>query len=148
MKVSSGRYLFQRPFAVVHADKTLDIIVSELLGRGVKNTASESRHVARYGSEEFLVLLPEVTEEEAVSVAERIRKSVEAAAIPNPGSRVSRRVTLSIGIAVQTADEAISPEQLQCLADAALYLAKQTGRNRVHLHRPDSNWQRSIRAAP
>ncbi|RUU00167.1 GGDEF domain-containing protein [Mesorhizobium sp. USDA-HM6] len=112
-----------------------------------ENVRRDHDHVARYGGEEFLVLLPEVTEEEAVSVAERIRKSVEAAAIPNPGSRVWRRVTLSIGIAVQTADEAISPEQLQRLADAALYLAKQTGRNRVHLHRPDSNRQRSIRAA-
>ncbi|MBZ9852150.1 GGDEF domain-containing protein [Mesorhizobium sp. CA14] len=93
--------------------------------------------VARYGGEEFLVLLPGVTEEEAVSVAERVRKSIEAAALPNPGSRVSRSVTLSIGVAVQTADEAISPEQLQRQADAALYLAKQSGRNRVLLHRPD-----------
>ncbi|TPI71830.1 diguanylate cyclase [Mesorhizobium sp. B2-8-9] len=93
--------------------------------------------VARYGGEEFLVLLPGVTEEEAVSVAERVRRSIEAAALPNPGSRVSRSVTLSIGVAVQTADEAISPEQLQRQADAALYLAKQSGRNRVLLHRPD-----------
>ena len=60
-------------------------------------------HVARYGGEEFLVLLVGVGKEEALSVAERIRESVEAAAIPNPASRVSRHVTLSIGVAVQTA---------------------------------------------
>ncbi|WP_181178367.1 diguanylate cyclase [Mesorhizobium sp. B4-1-3] len=99
-----------------------------------ENVRRDRDHVARYGGEEFLVLLPGVTDEEAVSVAERIRKSVEAAALPNPGSRVSRSVTLSIGVAVQTADEASSPEQLQGQADAALYLAKQTGRNRVLLH--------------
>ncbi|AZO00731.1 diguanylate cyclase [Mesorhizobium sp. M9A.F.Ca.ET.002.03.1.2] len=103
-----------------------------------ENVRRDCDHVARYGGEEFLVLLPRVDEEEAISVAERIRESVEAAALPNPASRVSRRVTLSIGVAVQAADEAISPEQLQRQADAALYLAKQTGRNRVILHRSES----------
>jgi diguanylate cyclase (GGDEF)-like protein len=82
-------------------------------------------------------------EEAAISVAERIRKSVEAVAFPNPASRVSRRVTLSIGVAVQTADEAISSEQLQRQADAALYRAKQTGRNRVLLHRPEPSWRKA-----
>ena len=100
------------------------------------NVRRDRDHVARYGGEEFLVLLPGVNEQEAIVVAERIRKSVEAASLPNPASRVSRQVTLSIGVAVQTAEEAISPEQLQRQADAALYLAKQTGRNRVLLHRP------------
>ncbi|MBZ9735004.1 GGDEF domain-containing protein [Mesorhizobium sp. CA18] len=111
-----------------------------------ENVRRDRDHVARYGGEEFLVLLPGVTEEEAVSVAERVRKSVEAAALPNPGSRVSRSVTLSIGVAVQTADEAISPEQLQGKADAALYLAKQTGRNRVLLHTPDPAGRKHIRS--
>ena len=104
------------------------------------NVRRDRDHVARYGGEEFLVLLPGVSEQEAIVVAERIRESVEAAAFPNPASRVSRHVTLSIGVAVQTpADEAITPEQLQRQADAALYLAKQTGRNRVVLHRPESS---------
>ncbi len=71
-----------------------------------------------------------MNEEETVAVAERIRKSVE-------GSRVSRHVTLSIGVAVQTSEEATSPEQLQRKADEALSLAKQTGRNRVLLLRPE-----------
>ncbi|MBZ9711393.1 GGDEF domain-containing protein [Mesorhizobium sp. ESP7-2] len=102
-----------------------------------ENVRRDRDQVARYGGEEFLVLLPEVSEEEAVSVAERIRRSVEAAALSNPGSRVSRCVTLSIGVAVQSAEEAISPEQLQRHADTALYLAKQAGRNRVLLHGPD-----------
>jgi diguanylate cyclase (GGDEF)-like protein len=104
-----------------------------------ENVRRERDLVARYGGEEFLVLLPGVDEEEAISVAERIRKCVDAAAFPNPASRVSRRVTLSIGVAVKTAEEAISPEQLQRRADAALYLAKQTGRNRVLLDRPKSS---------
>ncbi|RVA72117.1 diguanylate cyclase [Mesorhizobium sp. M7A.F.Ca.CA.001.11.2.1] len=109
-----------------------------------ENVRRDRDHVARYGGEEFLVLLPGVNEEEAAAVAERMRKSVEAAALPNPGSRVSRWVTLSIGVAVQTS-EAISPEQLQQRADAALYLAKQTGRNRVLLHRPELSARKHIR---
>jgi diguanylate cyclase (GGDEF)-like protein len=103
----------------------------------IRNSVSEHDQVARYGGEEFLVLLPEVNEQEAMAVAERIRESVESACLPNPTSRVSRHVTLSIGVALQILDdEAVSPEELQRRADAALYLAKQTGRNRVVLYTP------------
>ncbi|TGQ64248.1 GGDEF domain-containing protein [Mesorhizobium sp. M00.F.Ca.ET.186.01.1.1] len=112
-----------------------------------ENVRRDRDHVARYGGEEFLVLLPGVNEEEAVSVAERIRRSVEAAAFPNPGSRVSRNVTLSIGVAVQRADDAFTPEQLQRQADEALYLAKQTGRNRVQFHSPEPSRRKHIRSA-
>ncbi len=96
-------------------------------------------HVARYGGEEFLVVLPGVDEREAIAVAERIRESVEAASLPNPASHVSPYVTLSIGVAAHSPDdEIIFPEQLQNQADAALYRAKQGGRNRVVLHKQDS----------
>lgn len=90
--------------------------------------------VARYGGEEFLILLPEIGEHGALAAAERIRRTVEASALPNPGSRVSQHVTVSIGVAVQTcgADD-VSPEQLQRRADAALYRAKHEGRNRIAL---------------
>jgi diguanylate cyclase (GGDEF)-like protein len=111
-----------------------------------ENTRRDFDHVARYGGEEFIVLLPGVNEEEAVSVAERIRQCVEDAGLPNPGSLVSRRVTISIGIAQQTPDEAMPPEQLQRRADAALYLAKQGGRNRVVLHRPEAAERRPIQS--
>ena len=104
------------------------------------NVRYDRDHVARYGGEEFLVLLPGVSEQEAVAAAERIRESVEAAALPNPASRVSPHVTMSIGVAVQSPAEVdASPEQLQRQADAALYLAKQAGRNRVLLHKLESS---------
>lgn len=123
-----------------------DRCLVEVAGIIQENVRCDRDHVARYGGEEFLVLLPGVDEQEAISVAERIRKSVEATAFSNPASRVSRRVTLSIGVAVQTADEAISPEQLQRQADAALYLAKQTGRNRVLLHRAESSERKRVQS--
>ncbi|WP_292167297.1 GGDEF domain-containing protein [Mesorhizobium sp.] len=123
-----------------------DRCLVEVAGIIQENIRRDQDHVARYGGEEFLVLLPGVTEEEASAVAERIRKSVEAAAIPNPGTR-ARRVTLSVGVAMQTADEAISPEQLQRHADTALYLAKERGRNRIVLRRPDSEECKPVRWA-
>lgn len=97
----------------------------------------EQDHVARYGGEEFLIVLPQMEEGEAFAVAERIRESIEAAALPNPSSRALIYVTLSIGVAVQAPDEIVSPEQLQRRADTALYRAKQTGRNRVEIYRSD-----------
>lgn len=112
------------------------------------NVRYDRDHVARYGGEEFLVLLPGLNEQEAIVVAERIRESVEAAALPNPSSRVSRHVTISIGVAVQSqAGGEASPEQLQRQADAALYLAKQAGRNRVLLHKPESSVRKNARSA-
>ncbi|MDX8538602.1 GGDEF domain-containing protein [Mesorhizobium abyssinicae] len=123
-----------------------DRCLVEVAGIIQENVRRDYDHVARYGGEEFLVLLPGVTEEEASAVAERIRTSVEAAAIPNPGTR-ARRVTLSVGVAMQTADEAISPEQLQRHADTALYLAKERGRNRIVLRRPDSEECKPVRWA-
>jgi diguanylate cyclase (GGDEF)-like protein len=112
------------------------------------NMRYDRDHVARYGGEEFLVLLTGVNEQEAVGVAERIRESVEAAALPNPASRVSHHVTISIGVAVQSqADVSTSPEQLQRQADAALYLAKQAGRNQVLIHRPERSLRKNTRSA-
>jgi len=102
-------------------------------------------HVARYGGEEFLVILPGMSEKEALCVAERVRENVEAAALPNPTSRVSRYVTLSIGIAVQgPAGENLTSEQMQRNADAALYRAKQSGRNRVVIYRPATSSHHDI----
>lgn len=92
--------------------------------------------VSRHGGEEFLIVLPGVDEEEAVSIAKRIRESVEAAALPNPSSAVGPSVTLSVGVAVKSAlDPEISLDNLQHQADMALYRAKQAGRNQVSIFR-------------
>ena len=113
-----------------------------------ENVRSNCDHVVRYGGEEFLVLLPGVNEQEAVFVAERIREHIEAAALPNPTSRVSRYVTLSIGVAVLgPVGEALSSEQLQRNADAALYQAKRSGRNRVVTHQAVSPDIRNLQTA-
>jgi diguanylate cyclase (GGDEF)-like protein len=82
--------------------------------------------VCRYGGEEFAVLLPEITVENASSVADKLRRVVEA--FPFPG--VPRPVTMSCGVA-RFPDNGATRDELVKAADAALYNAKQSGRNRV-----------------
>ncbi|MEF0863588.1 GGDEF domain-containing protein [Rhizobium sp. BR 318] len=94
--------------------------------------------VSRYGGEEFLIVLPGVNEEEAIAVAERIREGVETASLPNPASGMSSCVTVSIGVVYIPHINTASPEQLQNRADKALYIAKQSGRNRVVLYKASS----------
>lgn len=94
----------------------------------------ELDQVARYGGEEFLVFLPGASEQKALEVAELIRGRVEAASLANPNSRVAPFVTLSIGVAATHHSELVSSEQIQRQADAALYLAKENGRNCVMIH--------------
>ena len=93
--------------------------------------------VARYGGEEFLILLRDANQEDGVSLAERIRRRVEAASLPNPRSTVGAYVTVSIGLAVLIHDGAtVSSEGLQRQADEALYEAKKNGRNQVIIYQP------------
>lgn len=84
----------------------------------------------RYGGEEFGLLLPGLELAEAMAVAERVRQAVLHADLPHPGARLGR-VTISIGVAAIVPRAGLSAELLIAAADAALYRAKQTGKNRV-----------------
>jgi diguanylate cyclase (GGDEF)-like protein len=88
---------------------------------------------ARFGGEEFVVLLPGATQEGAMIVAERIRKLVEVAgspALPEPGSH-PRLSTVSCGVASCRPGDSNCQDDLLDSADKALYQAKAGGRNRV-----------------
>ena len=84
---------------------------------------------ARYGGEEFAVILPETTEEAAREIAERIRRSVSMYPFASEDGK-SVRVTASVGIATAP-ENGSTPAALIKQADAALYHAKEEGRNRV-----------------
>ncbi|MFP4512157.1 MAG: diguanylate cyclase [Acidimicrobiales bacterium] len=86
--------------------------------------------VARFGGEEFAVLLPGTDRDVALDLAQQFRRDLRVAALPHEGSRWEV-VTTSIGVAsiVPTADS--DPEILLAQADAALYRAKEQGRNQV-----------------
>jgi diguanylate cyclase (GGDEF)-like protein len=103
--------------------KRLASIVTAELG-----VASEG--AVRYGGEEFLVLLPEIQLVDAMRIAERIRRSVEAATIPNEGPGLFGIVTASFGVASASVDE-LTAAELIAVADTALYAAKRKGRNQV-----------------
>jgi diguanylate cyclase (GGDEF)-like protein len=83
--------------------------------------------VARWGGEEFLLLLPATSIDAATALAERIRESVAGAAIDHGGKRVN--VTLSLGVATLVAGEELSAAIAR--ADGALYQSKAQGRDRV-----------------
>ena len=90
---------------------------------------------ARYGGEEFCVLLDDSDLEEAFSVAERIRKLIESSITEYEGERL--QVTISCGVAMYDPDLDISAKSLIDRADRALYVSKQTGRNKVSIDRPE-----------
>ncbi len=84
----------------------------------------------RYGGEEFGLLLPGLELPEAMAVAERVRQAVLHADLAHPGSRLGM-VTISIGVAAIVPHAGLNAELLIAAADAALYRAKQAGKNRV-----------------
>jgi diguanylate cyclase (GGDEF)-like protein/hemerythrin-like metal-binding protein/PAS domain S-box-containing protein len=90
-------------------------------------------YLARFGGEEFVVILPDTLSNGAMVVAERLRKVVEALAIPNEDSDTSPYVTISLGVGCTRPRRDESPEHIIQLADAALYNAKDAGRNKVGL---------------
>jgi len=87
--------------------------------------------VARYGGEEFIVFLPNTTREGAVRVAEMIRENVINLDISHPSSETLELVSVSVGVGYCKPVDATKSRDLIAKADAALYAAKDAGRNRV-----------------
>lgn len=108
-------------------DECLRRVAAVLTGR----VRRASDLVARYGGEEFAVVLAGAEEAGALSVAHWLRGAVEAQAIPHGASSVSEYVTVSIGVAAVVPIDGGSPDRLITRAGAALYRAKELGRNAV-----------------
>jgi two-component system chemotaxis family response regulator WspR len=87
---------------------------------------------ARYGGEEFALLLPDTDLAGAMRVGEACRAGLERLALPHPGAP-SGIVTMSMGVACIVPGDEDTLEDLIAKADAALYEAKRSGRNRVSL---------------
>lgn len=103
-----------------HGDKVLAAI-----GRLLGATVRASDFAARFGGEEFLLVLPDTDRQGCLEVAEKIRRQIERTELVPTGP-----VTASLGVACLP-DDAVDPEQLLRHADRALYVAKAQGRNRV-----------------
>jgi len=134
---------FDRPMAVIMADldllRNINNTYGHLAGDEVllsvakilKRSVREYDVVARFGGEEFSILLPETTIETAFARAERLRREIEAAEIAVPTSILPIKVTMSFGVACREGFDQPMDEIVHN-ADLALYKAKYCGRNRVY----------------
>jgi two-component system cell cycle response regulator len=86
--------------------------------------------LARYGGEEFVVIMPSTPADDAMMVAERLRRMIEVEPFEVPGNETPIVITASIGAATAT-DASETAEALLARADTALYQAKDGGRNQV-----------------
>jgi diguanylate cyclase (GGDEF)-like protein/putative nucleotidyltransferase with HDIG domain len=133
---------FDRPLTVVLADLDLLRNINNTYGHlagdevliGVANLLKHSLReydvVARFGGEEFIILMPETTPEEAQPIIENLRASIERNAISVPTSFNPIAVTVSFGIAGRR-EFSETPNEIIHNADSALYHSKLNGRNRT-----------------
>lgn len=87
--------------------------------------------MARWGGEEFAVVMSDASLESARLLAERIRQAVQELARPHAASRAGECVSVSVGVSAMVPDSHSSLEELLRTADLCLYEAKARGRNRV-----------------
>jgi diguanylate cyclase (GGDEF)-like protein len=115
-------------------DHLFGSFVLKEIGQIIARQMRETDFAARYGGDEFLMVLSETDEDGARAFAERLRESVEKHVSYDGRNRFSR--TASLGVAVSRDGEEIEAKELVRRADQALYKAKETGRNRVVLYEP------------
>ena len=133
---------FARPMSLIMADldllreinNTYGHLAGDAVLKGIADVfRAELRHYdvpARFGGEEFSILLPETSPEEALEIAERIRRAVADRRFDVETSSEPIRATVSIGVSAYPKD-AQDPNALIHQADLAVYRAKLQGRNRV-----------------
>jgi diguanylate cyclase (GGDEF)-like protein len=102
--------------------------ISSVIQECVRRTED---YAARFGGEEFAIVMPNVNAEMGEAMANHIRKRIKALSIPNPRSWIDQAVTISVGAATMVPSDADTHVDLLREADRALYKAKETGRDRV-----------------
>ncbi|MFO7644806.1 MAG: GGDEF domain-containing protein [Desulfosarcina sp.] len=140
----SNRY--HHPLCLVLADidffKRVNDELGHLAGDQVLKTVSqqlkadlrETDFIARHGGEEFAIILPETQLEAGLQVAERLREQIKALEIPYESQLI--RVTMSFGVAAFAQLPPASAEQFVKLADDALYVSKNQGRDQCSVAMP------------
>ena len=142
----SDRY--QRPLTIVMADldflRDINNAYGHLAGDAVLVGAAHILStqfrdydvVARFGGEEFAILLPEASPQEAYVRVEAIRQAIEQAAFEAPTTQVKIKATMSFGIAGNNGGR-YEPREIVHRADVAAYVAKIEGRNQTRIYSED-----------
>lgn len=129
---------YQRPCSIMMLDldffKQINDQYGHLVGdeilvltsNAISDTCREVDYVGRYGGEEFLIVLPETSHNEALDLAERIRRNVATLKLDIP-----KQLTISIGVASLRLENGIDLNTFLKQADDALFKAKENGRNQV-----------------
>lgn len=118
-----------------HGHPVGDLVLREL-AQLMHRTLRSVDIAARYGGDEFLVLLPQTSASGAIAVAERIRRTIEEARFRQADPPLC--LTVSIGVATISDSRPLGPDQLLQRVDRALYQAKGKGRNHVVVDRSDA----------
>jgi diguanylate cyclase (GGDEF)-like protein len=119
--------LYNDTFGHPAGDRALRVVADVL-----RKHANRTRDVAaRFGGEEFALIMPETNLRGAAVVAERLRAAIEATGIRQGDGARHRVVTVSIGVAAVSNAAEATPASMLAEADRALYRAKAAGRNRV-----------------
>ena len=105
-------------------------VVTSLLSRNIR----QNDVLGRYGGEEFCIVLPGISEEKSIEIAERMRDSIEKLAGKGVRSVEGLRITSSFGVSILTSKNQSLPDLIE-LADQALYTSKDSGRNKVSVYR-------------
>lgn len=117
-----------------HGHQVGDAVLVEVAAR-IQEMAGTTALVARYGGEEFAVLLPNTTEARATLVAQSINTFLKATPVDVGGLKLT--ITISAGVSTYP-ESALSRDSLIATADAALYQAKNDGRDLVRVFKEDS----------
>jgi diguanylate cyclase (GGDEF)-like protein len=120
---------FFKNYNDAYGHQTGDLILRRIAQAMLENTRN-SDMVCRYGGEEFCIICPELSKEDAKKTAEKLRQIVQALELPKIKSVPTENLTISSGIA-SFPDDGSNAYQLIQNADKALYKAKESGRNQV-----------------
>jgi diguanylate cyclase (GGDEF)-like protein len=117
-----------------HGHQVGDDVLREI-GSMLRANARQIDIVGRYGGEEFVILLPGTWTDDALIFAERLREAIAVTTL-RPQPEVDVRLSVSVGVA-GLPEHASDRESLLKRSDDAVYVAKRSGRNQVHLFNPD-----------
>lgn len=114
-----------------HGHLAGDIVLQQLADLMQRATTRAGEVVARFGGEEFILVLPGASEEVALRTAHRLKALVVTEAIPHNASITENYITVSQGLVTVMPEGEMLPEEIIKLADDALYEAKDSGRNAI-----------------